>query len=387
MISLKEKICYGLGDFGCNIVFATVSTWFIPFCISIGISLEQAGLILFLSKFIDAICDLSLGIIIDNDQNNIKKLMKISIIPLAISFLLLFVVPFFPEYSRLLIVFCLFNLSNSIFYNFFNIPYASLNLAMTDNENDRYSLNIFRMVGSISCMLIINNIYPLIDNKFLLYIICTIIMIICFIFTIKGTTIANDNIEKTPIDLKYFKDVFSNKFFWLSIIIFFAINFKLNVTMYSIGITENINPGLATLFFMVPSIPIMLILSKIHFTDKSKYFVLLCAFTIDILIQIFNINPLVKYLLYGIITFPIMSSMIYNLFSLVNKDIYDNKKANIKGIILAITGIMSNLCTGFMGLCLNIHWNLKILLLAISIIGLFCILLILKFLSKNNSTN
>lgn len=370
MLNLKEKICYGLGDFGCNIVFATVSAWFVPFCISMGISIQQAGLVLFLSKFIDAICDLSLGIVIDNDQNRIKKLMKIGIVPTVVFLLLMFSVPYFPEYSRLLLIFCLFNLTNSIFYNFFNIPYSSLNLAISDNAQDQYALNCFRMAGSISCMILINLVYPLVMNKLILYSVCSVVMVLCFLATIYGTKIRS-TIKKNPIDIKYFVNIFTSMPFWLSLIVFFTINFKLNVTMYQIGMNANmINPGLATICFMCPSIVMLFILPSIMMWNR-KYITLVIVLLLDVLVQVFMPLSLVTYLIDGFI-FSILAAMIYNLFAGVSAYIYSRSNIKVSGLLFAIAGIISNLCAGFMGLCLTLQISLNLVLFIATVLGVLC---------------
>lgn len=370
MVSLREKICYGLGDFGCNIVFATVSAWFVPFCVSIGISVQQAGLILFLSKFIDAICDLCLGIAIDNDQNRIKKLMKIGIAPTVAFLLLMFAVPYFPEYSRLLLMFCLFNLTNSVFYNFFNIPYSSLNLAISEDAQDRYALNCFRMAGSISCMILINIVYPLVLNKLVLYSVCSAIMILCFLATIYGTKV-RATIEKNPINLAYFKNILSDASFWLSLVTFFAINFKLNVTMCQIGMNaDKINPGLATICFMCPSIVTLFILPSIMMWNR-KYITLAVALIIDAIIQAFVPKSLIMYLIDGFV-FSILAAMIYNLFAGVSGHILTKSGIKVSGLLFAIAGIVSNLCAGFMGLCLTLQISLDLVLLVVTILGALC---------------
>lgn len=361
MLHLKEKISYGLGDFGCNVVFATVSTWFVPYSISLGLSAAQAGLVLFLSKFIDAICDVILGIVIDNNQNKIKKLMKISVIPTIVFLLALFSVQYFPQTSRFFFLFLFFNLTNSIFYNFFNIPYSSLNLAITDNESDRFALNCFRMAGSISCMIIINIIYPIVVNKFALYLVCSIVMALCFLATIYGTKMRVP-IKKNPINLKYFKDILLEPLFWASIVVFFAINFKLNVTMCQIGMdAKNVNPGLATIFLMVPSIALLFVLPHLFKTDNSKYLALTISLVIDLAIVSFIPQVLVRYLIDGIV-FSMLASMIYNLFAGVNEKIYSKTQKQMSGLIFAIAGIISNLCAGFLGFCLMKQIDLNLAL-------------------------
>lgn len=386
MLSLKEKISYGLGDFGCNVVFATVSSWFVPFCVSVGVSVEQAGLILFLSKLVDAICDVCLGIAIDNDQTRIKKLMKVGAATMAVPLLLLFSAGLFPQSARFALLFLLFTLTNSVLYNFFNIPYASLNLAMTSDSKERYSLNVFRMVGSVSCMTIINIIYPMVDNKLLLYFVCSVVMVLCFIATIKSTKM-RVAIKKNPIDFRYLKSIFFEPSFWLAAAVFFTINFKLNVTMCNIGLNaETVSPGAATMLFMVPSIAIMLFLPKLLDTEQKKYTALAVALILDFAAQTLIKESLLRYAFFGFITFPVMSSMIYNLFAKVNDDIYRKTSERLSGLIFATAGIISNLCAGLVGLFLNRHISLDSALAAVTVAGAVCAVAILSSLLYQKKT-
>lgn len=386
MLLLKEKISYGLGDFGCNVVFATVSAWFVPFCVSVGVSVEQAGLILFLSKFIDAICDVCLGIAIDNDQTRIKKLMTFGAVTMAVPLLLMFSVGLFPQSVRFALLFVLFTLTNSVLYNFFNIPYASLNLAMTSDSRERYSLNTFRMAGSVLCMTIINIIYPMVSNKLLLYFFCSVVMVHCFTATIMSTEM-RVTIKKNPIDFRYLKSIFLEPSFWLAAAVFFTINLKLNVTMCNIGLNaDKINPGVATMLFMVPSVLILTLLPKVLKTEKMKYTALVGALALDLAAQVFLPDSLIRYAFYGVVTFPVLSSMIYNLFAKVNDDIYRKTSERLSGLIFAVAGIISNLCAGLVGLFLNRHISLDAALAAVTAAGTICAIVTLSSLLHQKKT-
>lgn len=374
-VAFKEKVAYGLGDFGCNVVFATVSAWFVPYALSAGLTAAQAGLILFISKFVDAVCDVTLGIVIDNDQSRIKKLMRIGIAPTVVFLLAMFSVAYMPQSMHFAALLVLFNLTNSIFYNFFNVPYSPLSLMMTSDSKERYQLNCFRMFGSIFCMVVINSIYPLASNKLVMYVVCSAVMVCCFLATIKITE-GRVPVQKNPVDLSYLKEIFATSSFWLSLVVFFFINFKLCVTMYQIGIgAEAVNPGAATIAFMGPSLVLLFVLPLLMKKESVKYAVLAVAILADLLVQLLMPASVIRYLVNGVF-FSVLASMTYNVFAGVNEDVFLLHKKNVSGLIFAIAAIVSNLAAGFLGLCLMKSLNVDTALRSLTILAVAAVVLL-----------
>lgn len=62
----KKRIGYGVGDLGCNLVFSTMASYLMIFYTDVfGISAAVAGTLMLVTKFIDALTDTGMGILVD----------------------------------------------------------------------------------------------------------------------------------------------------------------------------------------------------------------------------------------------------------------------------------------------------------------------------------
>lgn len=147
----KEKICYGLGDLSCNILFATINFYFMYFLISVaGVSPFLTGLIFIIARVWDAITDYAMGIICDKTKSKYGKrrvYMLFGAIPFGIIFVLMWLTPIKADAKTLqflyyLLVYCLFNTIWTVVY----IPYNALSANMTKDYDERTSLNGIRII-------------------------------------------------------------------------------------------------------------------------------------------------------------------------------------------------------------------------------------------------
>lgn len=109
VVSLREKICYGLGDTACNVVFgicATLLTFF--YTDYIGINPMTVGMIFLISRFFDGISDVVMGFITDRTHSKYGKarpwILWMSV-PYAVTFVLLFL---YRQMHRKLYKLCIF---------------------------------------------------------------------------------------------------------------------------------------------------------------------------------------------------------------------------------------------------------------------------------------
>jgi GPH family glycoside/pentoside/hexuronide:cation symporter len=91
------KFGYGIGDLAANIVFQTVSFFLIYYYTDVfAIGTSAAGIVFFISKLWNAICDPTMGYIADRTQTRWGKnrpFILLGAIPLGITFFLLFSSP------------------------------------------------------------------------------------------------------------------------------------------------------------------------------------------------------------------------------------------------------------------------------------------------------
>lgn len=159
-LSFKEKFSYGLGDLASNLVFAALSSFIVIFWTDVvQITAATAGLIILVSKIWDGINDPIMGFIIDRTKSTHGKArpwLIWSSIPFAISAVLVFCAPNLSPQMRVVYAFITYILVTSL-YTMINIPYGVLAAKMTTDQNERGSLNVFRMALAMTGMIIVSS--------------------------------------------------------------------------------------------------------------------------------------------------------------------------------------------------------------------------------------
>lgn len=161
-LSLKEKISYALGDLASNLVFAALTSFIVIFWTDVaGIAVATTGIIILISKIWDGINDPIMGFIVDKTKSKHGKarawLLWIPI-PFAISAILAFCVPFDNAFLKIIYATGTYILVTTL-YTAVNIPYGVLAAKMTTDQNERTSLNVFRMTFAISGMIFVTSLF------------------------------------------------------------------------------------------------------------------------------------------------------------------------------------------------------------------------------------
>ncbi|HEX2475087.1 MAG TPA: MFS transporter, partial [Lacipirellulaceae bacterium] len=149
ILSRKEKLAYGLGDFGANLVFQSQITFLLFFYTEIfGISAATAGAILLSSRIVDAFSDPIIGAISDRTESRWGKYrpwLLWTAVPLAIAFVLCYTTPELSQSGKVVwaAVTCTVLM---IVYAANNIPYCALAGVMTDDSSERTSLLSWRFI-------------------------------------------------------------------------------------------------------------------------------------------------------------------------------------------------------------------------------------------------
>lgn len=150
-LKLKEKIFYGLGDLSANIMFAAISFYLLYFFVNVGgLKAELASAVFIIAKFWDAVTDYMMGRISDKTKSKWGKrrvYMLFGAVPYGLAFLLLWVAPFDADaqVGKMIyytLAYMLFNTTWTVVY----IPYNAITANMTDNYDERTSLNGIRIV-------------------------------------------------------------------------------------------------------------------------------------------------------------------------------------------------------------------------------------------------
>lgn len=158
-LKLKEKIAYGTGDVGNGFLFDLGQNYLLKFYTdACGIPAVLAGSVFLLSKIWDAFADITVGTVIDNRKHigpkgKFRPFILYTTIPLALVCLLTFVCPGFTVTGKLIWAYATYMLFGTV-YSISNIPYGSMQPAMTKDSNERTQLASFRQAGSNLALLI-----------------------------------------------------------------------------------------------------------------------------------------------------------------------------------------------------------------------------------------
>lgn len=157
-VSIKEKICYALGDVGNALAVSSVSFWLLIYLTDVaGLAPAQATLAMMLGRCWDAVCDPVVGWITDHTNSRWGKrrpYLFFFAVPYAVFYAALWMVPGFDApNAKFLYITTALVLFNTCFA-FVLVPYASLTAAITNDYKERISLTGFRMIASQSSFLV-----------------------------------------------------------------------------------------------------------------------------------------------------------------------------------------------------------------------------------------
>jgi GPH family glycoside/pentoside/hexuronide:cation symporter len=203
-LNLKTKLAYGAGDLGPAIT-ANISVFFllIFFTNVAGIPAELAGRILLIGKIWDAVNDPMVGLLTDKTKSRRwgRRLpwLFYGAIPFGIFFFLQWTIPQFAT-DRTAQVWSLFwyyvaiGIISQVFYTVVNLPYTAMTPELTQDYDERTSLNSFRfgfsIGGSIVSLLLAQVIFSQIGDRSLQYLVlaavCGVISVLSLYWCVFG---------------------------------------------------------------------------------------------------------------------------------------------------------------------------------------------------------
>lgn len=151
---MRDKVGYGLGDFGCNMSFAFINNYLMVFYVTcMGIKAKHFAILIFLAKVFDAINDPIIGGICDatkpGKDGKFKPWIKWASIPLLAASVLMFIyapnAPYALKLVMCLGLYCVW----SVAYTSVNVPYGSMQSVITTQSDERSSLSTWRSVGAM----------------------------------------------------------------------------------------------------------------------------------------------------------------------------------------------------------------------------------------------
>lgn len=149
-VTLMEKLIYGSGDVGLNIMFTIFSSYIMYFYTDVVmVNAAIIGTVILISRIFDGVSDLIAGRWIDTHSGKWGHCMTVIVkwsIPLAVSLLLLFTVPDASIGIRVAYIFVTYNLFNTVLATFVGIAHSALPTYVTDDPLHRSQMMVFKML-------------------------------------------------------------------------------------------------------------------------------------------------------------------------------------------------------------------------------------------------
>ncbi|WGO97162.1 glycoside-pentoside-hexuronide (GPH):cation symporter [Saccharophagus degradans] len=167
MLSVKEKVAYGLGDTASNIVFQTVMLFLAFFYTDIfGISPAVVGTMFIVVRVLDAITDPLMGGLADRTNTKWGKFRPYLLwlaVPFGLISVLAFTTPDLGEDGKVYYAYATYALL-MMAYTAINIPYSALGGVLTADPKQRVSVQSYRFVfGMLGGLIVTAATLPLVQ--------------------------------------------------------------------------------------------------------------------------------------------------------------------------------------------------------------------------------
>lgn len=159
-VSLREKVCYGVGDVGANLVWTTVASFLTIYCTDVaGIAAGVVGTLMLIARLFDGVSDLFMGIIIDKTQTRWGKArpwVLWSAPPLVISLIMIFSVPDLGSNGKAAYLLAVYIFLAAVCFTASNLSYNTMLSLVTTEQHDRNVMNTIRFEFTMIAQLVIN---------------------------------------------------------------------------------------------------------------------------------------------------------------------------------------------------------------------------------------
>ncbi len=276
-LSFGEKLAYGMGDCGANVVVAMCGTFLTAYYTdTVGIAAAAVGTMMLLTRIFDGITDILMGTIVDKTKTKWGKARPwlLWTAPfMGLSVILLFNMPLSLSYSgKLVWAYLTYIFQSCIVYTANNLPYNALLSRMTLNVHDRAATATLRFVMTQLTALIINAVTANLLTSVGWFklsvaygIIACLLCIICFIgckeHIDENQATGNVEIENVPLK-ESFPALMKNKYFFIQSLLFLFLYVGIvstgSLTYYFCNSVLG-NLGVMTLTSMATTIPAIIV--------------------------------------------------------------------------------------------------------------------------------
>ena len=167
MVSVKEKIAYGLGDTASNIIFQTVMMFLMLYYTDVvGLSPAVVGTMFLAVRIFDAVTDPLMGNLADKTHTrwgHFRPYLLWLALPFAIISILAFTTPDLEGTDKIIYAFSTYTLL-MVAYTAINIPYCALGGVLTADAKERVTIQSYRFVfGMLGGVIVAGCTMPMVE--------------------------------------------------------------------------------------------------------------------------------------------------------------------------------------------------------------------------------
>ncbi|SET22122.1 MFS transporter [Paenibacillus sp. NFR01] len=149
-LTFKEKISYGLGDLGSNLMWGIVGSFLLYFYTDVAlIPVAATGTLILVARILDSIIDPVIGGFVDRTNTRYgraRPYILFGIVPFAIMLILTFTSPDLSNTGKIIYASVTYIIAG-LLYSIVNVPYGALMPMMTRSGEEKDQLSSYRMVG------------------------------------------------------------------------------------------------------------------------------------------------------------------------------------------------------------------------------------------------
>lgn len=153
-VSIREKICYAMGDAAANIAWRGVAAFlFIVYTDEFGLNPAAVGTLMLIARFGDGVSDIAMGIVADRTKTRYGKYrpwMLWSALPLGVMLSMMFTCPESLSMTGRLVYAYVTYIVFTLVYTAQGIPYGALLSVMSADDRERTSIGSYKMVGAFA---------------------------------------------------------------------------------------------------------------------------------------------------------------------------------------------------------------------------------------------
>lgn len=169
MLKPRERLGYGIGDFGINLYFMSAMTYLLFFYTDVlGLTPGEAAGVMLVARLVDAFTDPLMGMLAERTRTRFGRLRPYvfaGAIPLGLIAVLTFTVPDLDARGRLIWAYVTYTLFG-IAYTVVAVPYATMTAALTTDHHERTLLSTVRIGCAFSGGLLVSVLMLTLVNQF-----------------------------------------------------------------------------------------------------------------------------------------------------------------------------------------------------------------------------